>query len=55
MNVGWLSVARRRGAFTAEVNRDETPISGLVDVTLRGKSGEVLPRVVERVRGAGGG
>jgi NAD-dependent deacetylase len=48
---GYVQMARARGAFTAEVNRDATPISGLVDVSLRGKSGEVLPRVVGRVRG----
>ena len=43
---GYVDMARRRGAFTAEVNRDGTPISAWVDVSLRGRSGEVLPRVV---------
>jgi NAD-dependent deacetylase len=47
---GYVQQARLRGAFTAEVNREETPISGWVDVPIRGRSAEVLPRVVERVR-----
>ncbi len=51
---GFVHAARARGAFTAEVNADETVISGMVDVSLRGKSGEVLPRVVEGMRGVSG-
>jgi NAD-dependent deacetylase len=47
---GFVHAARARGAFTAEVNADETVISGMVDVSLRGKSGEVLPRVLEMMR-----
>ncbi len=38
--------AERAGAFTVEVNPEETPISGMVDATLRGKGGEVLPLLV---------
>jgi NAD-dependent deacetylase len=52
---GYIQMAKARGAFTAEVNRDDTPISRLVDVSLRGKSGEVLPRVIERFRPLTGG
>jgi NAD-dependent deacetylase len=48
---GFVHAARARGAFTAEVNADETVISGMVDVSLRGKSGEVLPLVLEGMRG----
>lgn len=48
---GYVQSARARGAFTAEINRDETPISAWVDVSLLGRSGEVLPRVVERAFG----
>jgi hypothetical protein len=33
------------------VNRDATPISGLVGWSVRGKAGEVLPRVVEEAFG----
>jgi NAD-dependent deacetylase len=43
---GFIHQAKARGAFTAEVNAEETVISSMVDVSLRGKSGEVLPRVV---------
>lgn len=39
--------AMSRGANAIEVNRDPTPISGAVDVSIRGKAGEVLPRLVE--------
>jgi NAD-dependent deacetylase len=49
---GFIHAARARGAFTAEVNADGTVISSMVDVSLRGKSGEVLPQVLERMRGA---
>jgi NAD-dependent deacetylase len=49
---GYVQVARARDAFTAEVNRDETPISVWVDVSLRGRSGEILPKVLKRVTGA---
>jgi NAD-dependent deacetylase len=47
---GFIHAARARGAFTAEVNAEETVISTMVDVSLRGKSGEVLPRVLEVMR-----
>jgi hypothetical protein len=29
-----------------EVNPDETPVSAFCDATFRGKSGEVLPRLL---------
>jgi len=44
---GFIGAARARGARTGEVNLDDTPISGGVEVSVRGKSGEVLPRVME--------
>jgi NAD-dependent protein deacetylase/lipoamidase len=44
---GFVHAARSRGAFTAEVNAEETVISSMVDVSLRGKSGEILPRVLD--------
>jgi len=43
---GFVDIAAAAGAFTAEVNAEETAASGRVDVTLRGKSGDVLPRVI---------
>jgi len=36
-------VAKDAGAFVIEVNPEETPITGIVDVFLRGASGEILP------------
>jgi NAD-dependent deacetylase len=47
---GFVHEARHRGAFTAEVNAEETVISSMVDVSLRGKSGEVLPRVLKMMK-----
>jgi NAD-dependent deacetylase len=44
---GYVQIAARRGAMTVEVNKDPTPISGMVDFSLRGKAGESLPRIVE--------
>lgn len=48
-------VAKHNGAFVVEVNVGFTPISTLIDSTLMGKAGEILPRLVERVLGATGG
>jgi NAD-dependent deacetylase len=41
-------IAQRSGAFVVEVNPEATPGDGMVDVALKGKAGEVLPRVVPR-------
>lgn len=35
--------AKDNGAFVIEINPDETPITDFVDVSLRGKSGDILP------------
>ena len=35
------------GAVVAEINLEETPNSGMMDIVLLGKSGEILPRVLE--------
>lgn len=43
---GFIHAASRHGAKTVEVNKDPTPISGMVDWSLLGKAGEVLPEVV---------
>ncbi len=45
-------IARRSGAFVIEINPDLTPISEITDLTLRGPSGEVLPRIVEVIEGS---
>lgn len=43
-------VARNGGAFVVEINVEPTPISGWVDESIPGKSGEVLPRLTERLK-----
>jgi len=42
--------AKERGAFVLEVNPQSTPISSVADLSLRGKAGEVLPKLVEEIR-----
>jgi NAD-dependent deacetylase len=37
--------AKRAGAFLVEVNPEETPLSEICDVTLRGAAGAILPRL----------
>jgi len=39
------AIARRAGATTIEINPDATPLSGEMDIVLRGRSGEVLPQL----------
>lgn len=43
---GFIREAQAGGAFTAEINAEATPVSGLVDLAIHGRSGEILPRVV---------
>ena len=45
-------MAKQAGAFVFEVNMDPTPISALVDVSLQGKAGEVLPVLLKRIKEA---
>lgn len=42
-------VAKHNGAFVVEVNTAYTPISALVDATLLGSAGEILPEIADRV------
>jgi NAD-dependent deacetylase len=42
---GLIHQARSRGAFTAEINREPTPASGVVDVAIRAGAEEVLPAI----------
>lgn len=44
---GLIIAARAAGAKVIEINLEETEASGRVDVGLYGKSGEILPRLVE--------
>ncbi len=43
-------LAKSSGAFLVEINPNETPISTIADVTLRGKAGEVLPEVFQELK-----
>lgn len=43
-------VAKSSGAHLIEVNPDTTPISREADYILRGRAGEILPVLVERIR-----
>jgi NAD-dependent deacetylase len=47
---GLVSLARSQGAKVVEVNLHPTGVSDAVDVCLHGPSGQILPRLVERVR-----
>ncbi len=44
------SYAKGSGAKVIEVNVERTPISTVADVTLIGKSGEILPKIVEGLK-----
>jgi NAD-dependent deacetylase len=44
------TIARSGGAFIVEVNVEPTPISGWVDESILGKSGQILPRLAERLK-----
>jgi NAD-dependent deacetylase len=44
---GFARLARSHGAAVIEINPEPTPVSGLVTWSLRGKSGEILPELVD--------
>jgi len=48
---GFVELAKSAGARCIEVNRDPTPATELVDLALHGKSGEILPRIVDAAFG----
>lgn len=47
---GLPRLAAQRGAPIVEVNLEETPISGLASVSIRGRAGVVLPAIAAHVR-----
>ncbi len=49
----FIHVVKQHGARTVEINLEPTPISGIVDWSVPGNSGRVLPRLVELVFGKG--
>jgi len=44
---GLVHEARRRGAFTVEINTEATPVSEVVDLTISGAAEEILPALDE--------
>ena len=47
----FIHLALQRSARTIEINADPTPISGLVDVSVLGPAGELLPQLISREEG----
>ncbi len=43
--------AQRQGAFVVEINPEPTPLTEIADEFMQGKSGEILPHIVEQLRG----
>lgn len=46
-------MASRSGAYVVEVNIEPTPLTPVCSVFLEGKSGDILPRIVEALKSAG--
>jgi NAD-dependent deacetylase len=40
-------MAKNGGAFAAEINTEETPITANIDITIMGKAGEIVPLLVD--------
>ncbi len=43
------STAKDNGSYLVEINLDETPNSDQMDISIRGKAGEILPSIVKRL------
>jgi NAD-dependent deacetylase len=46
---GLVHDARRRGAFTAEINLELTPASDSVDLAIHGPADQLLPDIAQRL------
>lgn len=46
----FIELARENGARTIEINRDPTPITDIVDLTILGPSGAILPEIAGSMR-----
>jgi NAD-dependent deacetylase len=44
--------ARQAGATVVEINPGDSAYHGIADIRLRGRTGEILPRIVEKIRNA---
>ena len=40
-------LAKERGAYVVEINRDPTPYADLVDVSIQGRAAEIVPHLLE--------
>jgi NAD-dependent deacetylase len=47
---GFPLLVKKRGGVLIEVDPSETELTGICEISLRGKSGEVLPLLVEKVK-----
>ncbi|MBI4829610.1 MAG: NAD-dependent deacylase [Nitrospinae bacterium] len=47
-----VGIAKEHGAMVVEVNVEETPVTHLADVSLRGPSGKILPELVNLLQSA---
>lgn len=43
-------IAKEHGAFVIEINPEPTPVTSIADEFLQGKSGEILPKLVETIK-----
>ena len=48
-----IYVAKQHGAYLIEINVEETEISYMADISFFGKSGEILPAILENVKASG--
>ena len=48
-------IAKHNGAYVVEIHVSLTPISVLIDASLVGRAGEVLPELVDSLLERGGG
>lgn len=46
---GFVEIAISRGAKTIEINAEPTPISAMVDLSLMGPAGEILPQLLAAI------
>jgi len=44
-------IAKQAGALVVEVNMDLTPLSSIADASFQGKAGEILPALLEKLKG----
>ena len=50
----FLLIAKQAGALVVEVNMDLTPLSSIADASFQGKAGEILPALLEKLKGLQG-